>query len=32
MRQQGRWRTLRVQMEQADMTARTRLGYREAAQ
>jgi VWFA-related protein len=31
-RQQGRWRTLRVQMEQADMTARTRLGYREAAQ
>lgn len=32
MRQQGRWRTLRVQMEQADLTARTRLGYREAAQ
>lgn len=32
VRQQGRWRTLRVQMEQADMTARTRLGYREAAQ
>ena len=32
MRQQGRWRTLRVQMEQADLSARTRLGYREAAQ
>lgn len=31
-RQQGRWRTLRVQMEQADLTARTRLGYREVAQ
>jgi Ca-activated chloride channel homolog len=32
MRQQGRWRTLRVQMEQADLMARTRLGYREAVQ
>lgn len=32
VRQQGRWRTLRVQMEQADLTARTRMGYREAVQ
>ncbi|MBI1764133.1 MAG: VWA domain-containing protein [Acidobacteria bacterium] len=32
VRQQGRWRTLRVQLEQADLTARTRLGYREAVQ
>jgi VWFA-related protein len=31
-RQQGRWRTIRVQLEQADLTARTRLGYRETAQ
>lgn len=32
VRQQGRWRTIRVQLEQADLTARTRLGYRETAQ
>jgi Ca-activated chloride channel family protein len=32
LRQQGRWRTIRVNLEQADLTARTRLGYREAAQ
>ncbi len=32
LRRQGRWRTIRVNLEQADLTARTRLGYREAAQ
>ncbi len=32
VRQQGRWRTIRVQLEQADLTARTRLGYRETSQ
>ncbi|HEX5080592.1 MAG TPA: VWA domain-containing protein [Blastocatellia bacterium] len=31
-RRDGRWRTIRVNMEQADLTARTRLGYREAVQ
>lgn len=29
VRQQGRWRTIRINLEQADLTARTRLGYRE---
>lgn len=29
LRRQGRWRTIRVNLEQADLTARTRLGYRE---
>lgn len=28
-RRQGRWRTIRVNLEQADLRARTRLGYRE---
>jgi len=28
-RRAGRWRTIRVALEQADLTARTRLGYRE---
>jgi Ca-activated chloride channel homolog len=28
-RRQGRWRTIRVNLEQADLTGRTRLGYRE---
>jgi Ca-activated chloride channel family protein len=31
-RQLGRWRTIRVELEQNDLSARTRLGYREAAQ
>jgi Ca-activated chloride channel homolog len=31
-RRDGRWRTIRVNLEQADLTARTRLGYREAVQ
>jgi Ca-activated chloride channel family protein len=31
-RRDGRWRTIRVNMEQSDLTARTRLGYREAVQ
>ena len=31
-RQLGRWRTIRVELEQTDLSARTRLGYREAAQ
>lgn len=31
-RQAGRWRTVRVAMEQADLRARTRLGYREGIQ
>jgi Ca-activated chloride channel family protein len=31
-RRQGRWRTIRVNLEQADLTARTRLGYREGVQ
>ena len=31
-RTQGRWRTIRVELEQNDLSARTRLGYREAAQ
>jgi Ca-activated chloride channel homolog len=31
-RMQGRWRTIRVELEQNDLSARTRLGYREAAQ
>jgi len=31
-RRDGRWRTIRVNLEQADFTARTRLGYREAVQ
>ncbi len=31
-RRAGRWRTIRVKMEQADLTARTRLGYREGVQ
>src|SRR5262249_42438657 len=32
LRRQGRWRTIRVNLEQADLTARTRLGYREGVQ
>ncbi len=32
MRRAGRWRTIRVQMEQADHSTRTRLGYREIPQ
>ncbi|MBX3278964.1 MAG: VWA domain-containing protein [Acidobacteria bacterium] len=28
-RRSGRWRTIRVEMEQTDLAARTRLGYRE---
>jgi len=32
LRRQGRWRTIRVNLEQADLTARTRLGYRETVQ
>lgn len=28
-RRQGRWRTIRVNLEQADLSGRTRLGYRE---
>jgi Ca-activated chloride channel family protein len=31
-RRDGRWRTIRVTLEQSDLTARTRLGYREAVQ
>jgi Ca-activated chloride channel family protein len=31
-RQAGRWRTVRVTMEQSDLLARTRLGYREGVQ
>jgi Ca-activated chloride channel family protein len=31
-RRDGRWRTIRVNLEPADLTARTRLGYREAVQ
>jgi Ca-activated chloride channel homolog len=31
-RQQGRWRTIRVELEQNDLSARTRLGYRETVQ
>ncbi len=29
LRRKGRWRTIRIDLEQADLTARTRLGYRE---
>ena len=29
MRSAGRWRTIRVNLEQSDLNARTRLGYRE---
>ncbi len=29
LRRQGRWRTIRIKLEQADLAARTRLGYRE---
>jgi Ca-activated chloride channel homolog len=29
-RRLGRWRTIRIKMEQADLSARTRLGYRES--
>ena len=32
LRREGRWRTIRVMLEQADLSARTRLGYRENAQ
>lgn len=32
VRRAGRWRTIRVTMEQADLSARTRLGYREGVQ
>jgi Ca-activated chloride channel family protein len=32
LRRQGRWRTIRVNMEQADLKARTRLGYREGVE
>lgn len=31
-RRVGRWRTLRVDLEQADLSARTRLGYREGVE
>lgn len=31
-RRAGRWRTIRVNLEQADLSARTRLGYREGVQ
>ena len=31
-RRQGRWRTIRVNMEQSDLSARTRLGYRESVE
>jgi Ca-activated chloride channel homolog len=31
-RRAGRWRTLQIRMEQSDLNARTRLGYRESAQ
>jgi Ca-activated chloride channel family protein len=32
LRREGRWRTIRVKLEQDDLTARTRLGYREGVQ
>jgi Ca-activated chloride channel family protein len=32
LRRQGRWRTIRINLEQADLRARTRLGYREGAE
>jgi Ca-activated chloride channel family protein len=32
LRRQGRWRTIRINLEQADLSARTRLGYREGVQ
>jgi Ca-activated chloride channel family protein len=31
-RRMGRWRTIRVSLEQSDLNARTRLGYRESLQ
>lgn len=31
-RRAGRWRTIQIQMEQSDLNARTRLGYREGVQ
>jgi Ca-activated chloride channel family protein len=31
-RRAGRWRTIQIRMEQSDLSARTRLGYRENAQ
>lgn len=31
-RRSGRWRTIQIRMEQSDLNARTRLGYRESAQ
>jgi Ca-activated chloride channel family protein len=31
-RRDGRWRTIRINLEPTDLTARTRLGYREAVQ
>ncbi len=31
-RRQGRWRTIRINLEQADLKARTRLGYREGVE
>ncbi len=31
-RRSGRWRTIQIQMEQSDLNARARLGYREGAQ
>ncbi len=31
-RRAGRWRTIRVNLEQADLSARTRIGYREGVQ
>jgi hypothetical protein len=31
-RRSGRWRAIRIEMEQTDLTARTRLGYREGRQ
>ncbi|HEX4948081.1 MAG TPA: VWA domain-containing protein [Blastocatellia bacterium] len=31
-RRAGRWRTIRINMEQSDLSARTRLGYREGVQ
>ena len=32
LRRAGRWRTIHIRMEQSDLSARTRLGYRENAQ
>lgn len=32
LRRLGRWRTIRVNLEQSDLTARTRLGYREGVE